>query len=34
MYISPINIIKGLHGIIDANKDQIDRVIKHYRSSD
>lgn len=34
MYISPINIIKGLHLILDANKEQIDRVIKYYRSSD
>lgn len=34
MYISPINIIKGLHGVLDANKNKIDRVIKHYRESD
>jgi hypothetical protein len=34
MYISPINIIKGLHLILDANKEQIDRVIKYYRSTD
>lgn len=34
MYISPINIIKGLHGILQANREQIDRVIKYYRSSD
>jgi hypothetical protein len=34
MYISPINIIKGLHGVIEANRENIDRVIRHYRSSD
>ena len=34
MYISPINIIKGLHGVIEANREQIDAVMKHYRSSD
>lgn len=34
MYISPINIIKGLHLILDANKDKINRVIKYYRNSD
>ena len=34
MYISPINIIKGLHGILDANKNKIDRVIKYYRTTD
>lgn len=34
MYISPINIIKGLHAIIDANMSQIDRVIKYYRTTD
>ena len=34
MYISPINIIKGLHLILDVNKEKIDRVIKYYRNSD
>lgn len=34
MYISPINIIKGLHKILEANKKQIDRVIKYYRTTD
>ena len=34
MYISPINVIKGLHGIIDANIDNINRVIHYYRKSD
>ncbi len=34
MYISPINIIKGLHRVIEANREEIDRVIKHYRDSD
>ena len=34
MYISPINIIKGLHGVIEANREQIDTVIKHYRTND
>lgn len=34
MYISPINIIKGIHGVLQANKTQIDRVIKYYRSTD
>lgn len=34
MYISPINIIKGLHLILQANKDEINRVIKYYRSND
>ena len=34
MYISPINIIKGLHAIIDVNMENIDRVIKHYRTTD
>ena len=27
MYISPINIIKGLHNILDVNKQQINKVI-------
>lgn len=34
MYISPINIIKGLHNILDANKQQINKVIKYYRNTD
>lgn len=34
MYISPINIIKGLHQIVEANREEIDRVIKHYRTTD
>lgn len=34
MYISPINIIKGLHKIIDVNMTHIDRVIKYYRTTD
>lgn len=34
MYISPINIIKGLHGVLEANKNKIDRVIKYYRTTD
>ena len=34
MYISPINIIKGLHRVVEANREQIDRVIKHYREND
>lgn len=34
MYISPINIIKGLHGVLEANRNQIDTVLKHYRASD
>lgn len=34
MYISPINIIKGIHGVLQANRTQIDRVIKYYRSTD
>ena len=34
MYISPINIMKGLHAVLEANREQIDRVIKHYRSKD
>lgn len=34
MYISPINIIKGLHLIVDANAENINRVIKYYRSTD
>lgn len=34
MYISPINIIKGLRLILEANKEQIDRVIKYYRQND
>lgn len=34
MYISIINIIKGIHKVLEANKDQIDRVIKYYRSTD
>lgn len=34
MYISPINIIKGLHAIVDVNADIIDRVIKYYRTTD
>lgn len=34
MYISPINILKGLHNVLEANRGQIDRVIKYYRSSD
>jgi hypothetical protein len=34
MYISPINIIKGLHGVLEANKNKIDHVIKYYRTTD
>lgn len=34
MYISPFNIIKGLHGVIDANITEINRVIKLYRTTD
>lgn len=34
MYISPINIIKGLIEIVEANSEQIDELIKHYRTSD
>ncbi len=34
MYISPYNIIIGLKGIVEANADRINAVIKHYRSTD
>lgn len=34
MYISPINLIKGLKQIIEANIDQINDLIQYYRKSD
>lgn len=34
MYISPINIIKGLRGIVEANIDPINALLQHYRKSD
>lgn len=34
MYISPINLVKGLKQIIEVNKTQINELIKYYRSSD
>jgi len=34
MYVSPFNIIRGLHQIVEANREHIDRVIKYYRSED
>ena len=34
MYISPHNIILGLIAIVNKNIDNINRVIKYYRSSD
>ncbi len=34
MYISPHNIILGLMRIVEVNKPEIDRVVKHYRETD
>lgn len=34
MYVSPINIIKGLKQIIEVNIDQINELLRYYRSSD
>lgn len=34
MYISPQNIIRGLRQVIEANRENIDRVIKYYRDTD
>ena len=34
MYISPINLIKGLKQIIEVNIDQINDLIQYYRKSD
>lgn len=34
MYISPVNIIKGLIQIVEANREQIDGLLKYYRDTD
>lgn len=34
MYISPINIIKGLHQVLEVNREQIDAVLDYYRPGD
>jgi hypothetical protein len=34
MYISPINIIKGLKQIVEVNIDQINDLLQYYRKSD